>query len=217
MDKALFKDVMRANDIPATDSVTFRDRETAKNPFGYPVVVKPASLGSSVGISIVSDADEFAAAIDLAFVHDDKILVERYVRGREVECSVLGNEEPVASVPGEIVVLTGEWYDYEAKYAEGGMKLIAPADLEPEVAERVRELSLRAFQACGCAGMARVDCFVRDDNAVLVNELNTIPGFTSTSVYAKLFEASGIGYAALLSRLVEHALERHERRSRLKY
>ncbi len=217
MDKGLFKDVMRANEIPTTESVSFRTHHAVSNPFGFPVVVKPARLGSSVGISIASSPEEFTAATDLAFVHDDKILVERHVDGREVECSVLGNDEAIASVPGEIVVLTGEWYDYEAKYTDGGMKLIVPAPLDEAVAERVRDLSLRAFDACGCAGMARVDCFVRNDGSVLINELNTIPGFTATSVYAKLFEASGIDYPTLLSRLVEHAIERHERRNRLEH
>jgi len=217
MDKSLFKDVMKANGIPTTESVTFRDGDDTKNPFGFPVVVKPARLGSSVGISIAADANEFEAAAALAFAHDDKILVERYVSGREVECSVLGNDDPIASVPGEIVVLGEGWYDYEAKYSDGGMRLIAPADIGTNVAERVRELSLRAFHACDCAGMARVDCFVDENDVVLVNELNTIPGFTQTSVYSKLFEASGVDYPTLLSRLVEHALERYERRSRLEH
>jgi D-alanine-D-alanine ligase len=217
MDKSLFKDIMKANGIPTTESVTFRERDDVKNPFGFPVVVKPARLGSSVGITIAADVDEFDLAVALAFTHDDKILVERYVSGREVECSVLGNDDPIASVPGEIVVLGEGWYDYEAKYSDGGMRLVAPADVGPDVAERVRELSLRAFHACDCAGMARVDCFVDEDDVVLVNELNTIPGFTQTSVYSRLFEASGVDYPTLLSRLVEHALERYERRSRLEH
>lgn len=217
MDKALFKDVMRAHGIPTTESATFRANETVENPFGFPVVVKPARLGSSVGISIASDQTALDDAVRLARTHDDKILIERFVDGREIECSVLGNDDPIVSVPGEIVVLKGDWYSYEAKYTEGGMELVAPADLEPAVAERVRELSLRAFQACECAGMARVDSFVDADGTVLLNELNTIPGFTATSVYAKLFEASGLDYATLLGRLVEHALERHARRLALRH
>ncbi len=215
MDKALFKDVMCANGIPTTDSVTVRRGEPVDVDFPFPLVVKPARLGSSVGISIAADARELEAAVALARRHDDKILIERYVDGREVECSVLGNDEPEVSVPGEIVVLKGEWYDYEAKYSDGGMKLVAPAQLEPAVSERVRELSAAAFRACECAGMARVDCFVESDATVLVNELNTIPGFTATSVYTKLFDASGVDYCSVLGRLIDCALERHERRRTL--
>jgi D-alanine-D-alanine ligase len=137
--------------------------------------------------------------------------------GIEVECSVLGNEEPIASIPGEIVPLVSDWYDYAAKYDEGGMELVIPPRLEEATIARVQELAVAAFVASDCEGMARVDFFVREDGEVLVNELNTIPGFTATSVYAKLFEASGIPYAKLLDRLVELALERRDRRARLKY
>ena len=217
MDKALFKDVMRAREIPTTEGKAFAAADAVTNPFPYPVVVKPARLGSSVGISIAGDEEELLGAVELARAHDDKILVERFVEGREVECSVLGNDDPIVSVPGEIVVLKGDWYDYEAKYTEGGMQLVAPAQLEPALAEQVRETSLQAFQACECAGMARVDSFVTADGSVLLNELNTIPGFTATSVYAKLFEASGVDYASLLGRLVELALERHEQRLALRH
>jgi D-alanine-D-alanine ligase len=219
MDKDLFKAVMRANNVPVTRSVTVlaRARDRADNPFGYPVVVKPARLGSSVGISIVRAAAELPAALDLAFAHDEKVLIEEYVSGIEIECSVLGNDEPFASVVGEIVALKADWYDFASKYDEDGMELVAPARIPPAAAERAQELAVRAFVACDCEGMARVDMFLRDDGEVLVNELNTIPGFTSTSVYAKLFEASGIGYVELLRRLVELGLERHERRSRLRY
>ena len=215
MDKALFKDVMRANDIPTAESVTLRRGETLQSPFELPLVVKPARLGSSVGISIAATSEELEAAVELARKHDDKVLLERFVDGREVECSVLGNDDPDVSVPGEIIVLKGDWYDYEAKYTEGGMELIAPAELDNDVSARAQQLSVRAFEACECAGMARVDCFVEADGTVLVNELNTIPGFTSTSVYAKLFEASGVDYTSVLQRLIDCALERHERRSAL--
>jgi D-alanine-D-alanine ligase len=148
------------------------------------------------------------------------VLVEEFVPGVEVECGVLGNARPVASLPGEIVShgRTGaDWYDYSAKYDEGGMDLIVPPRLPQETIERVQELAVASFVAGECEGMARVDFFVRDDGEVLVNELNTIPGFTATSVYAKLFEASGIPYPELVDRLVELALERHERRSRLRF
>jgi D-alanine-D-alanine ligase len=219
MDKDLFKSVMRDKGIPVAASVTARrqHRDRVENPFGIPVVVKPARLGSSVGISIVRTPEELAPAVELAFEHDEKILVEEFLDGVEVECSVLGNEEPIASLPGEIVPLASDWYDYEAKYAEGGMDLVVPARVSDEAARRVQELAVAAFVASDCEGMARVDFFVRPDGDVVVNELNTIPGFTATSVYSKLFEASGIPYPELLDRLVELALERHERRAALRY
>jgi D-alanine-D-alanine ligase len=219
MDKDLFKAVMRDNGVPVTRSVTLRAGHTGRvdSPYGFPVVVKPARLGSSYGITIARTEGELRAGIELAFAHDDKVLLEEYVSGVEVECSVLGNEQPVASVPGEIVPLLADWYDYASKYEEGGMELVVPARIAPEQAERVRELAVAAFLASDCEGMARVDFFVRNDGEVLVNELNTIPGFTQTSVYAKLFEASGVPYADLLRRLVELALERHERRRALRY
>jgi D-alanine-D-alanine ligase len=219
MDKDLFKAVMRDKGIPVVESITVleRHRDRAENPFGYPVVVKPARLGSSVGISIAKTPEEFSRALDLAFEHDEKVLVEEHCAGVEVECSVLGNEEPIASIPGEIVPLVSDWYDYKAKYEEGGMDLVVPPRLDEATIARVQELAVAAFVASDCEGMARVDFFVSEDGKVLVNELNTIPGFTSTSVYAKLFEASGISYRELLDRLVELALERRERRERLKY
>lgn len=217
MDKDAFKAVMRDKGVPVVRSVTARTREAAENPFGYPVVVKPARLGSSYGISIVRAEAELGAALELAFAHDDKVLVEEFVRGIEVECSVLGNAEPVASMPGEIVPLLADWYDFASKYEEGGMELIVPARVDAGALERIRELAVAAFRACDCEGMARVDLFVAEGGELLVNELNTIPGFTSTSVYARLFEASGIPYTELLRRLVELALERHERRARLRY
>jgi D-alanine-D-alanine ligase len=219
MDKDLFKSVMRDKDVPVTRSVTLREGDPIENPFGYPVFVKPARLGSSVGVSKARNADELAAAVDLAFQHDEKVLVEEFVDGVEVECSVLGNREPIASIPGEIVshgFEGADWYDYSAKYDEGGMDLVVPPRLSDAQIERVQELAVRSFVASECEGMARVDFFVRNGD-VLVNELNTIPGFTATSVYAKLFDASGIPYGELLDRLIELALERHERRSRLKY
>jgi D-alanine-D-alanine ligase len=219
MDKDLFKAVMRAKDVPVVPSITVRrwQRDHVENPFGYPVVVKPARLGSSVGISIVRSYDELAAAIELAFEHDEKILLEEYVGGVEVECSVLGNEEPIASIPGEIVPLVSDWYDFSAKYDEGGMDLIVPPRIPADAIARVQELAVASFVASECEGMARVDFFVRQDGEVLVNELNTIPGFTATSVYAKLFEASGISYPELLDRLVDLALARRDRRARLRY
>jgi D-alanine-D-alanine ligase len=217
MDKDLFKAIMRDKGIPVTRNIILLDGAPAENPYDYPVFVKPARLGSSVGITKAHDEAELRAAVELAFRHDEKVLVEEFVRGTEVEVGVLGNRRPVASLVGEIAVTHNEWYDYSAKYDEGEMDLIVPARITAEQTARVQELAVAAFVATGCEGMARVDCFVSEDGEVLVNELNTIPGFTSTSVYAKLFDASGIPYPELLDRLVELALERHARRSRLAY
>ncbi len=220
MDKDIFKVVMRGAGIPVTRSVTLRRSSPIEHPFDYPVFVKPARLGSSVGISKVTGPEALEPAVALARRHDEKVLIEEFVDGVEVECGVLGNELPQASVPGEIVPHgfgDADWYDYSAKYDEGGMDLIVPPRISAEQVRRVQEISVDAFLAADCEGMARVDCFVTRAGDVLVNELNTIPGFTSTSVYAKLFEASGIAYGELLERLLELALERHERRSRLAY
>ena len=220
MDKDLFKAVCRDKGIPVTRSVTVRNGDQPDNPFGYPVFVKPARLGSSVGISKVGEEGELQDAVDLARRHDEKVLIEEFVSGVEVEVGVLGNKEPIASLPGEIVAhgFSGvDWYDYSAKYDEGGMDLVIPPRIPEDKSERVQQLAVEAFVATDCEGMARADCFVRDDGEVLVNELNTIPGFTATSVYAELFEKSGIPYPELLDRLVELALERHERRGKLEF
>jgi D-alanine-D-alanine ligase len=217
MDKDVFKSVMRDQGIPVTPNVTLRLGDEPRNPFGYPVFVKPARLGSSVGITKAHDDDELDEAVALAFQHDEKVLVEQFVSGIEVEVGVLGNRTPEASLPGEIVVTHNEWYDYEAKYDEGEMDLVVPARISPEQIARAQELAVRAFVATDCEGMARADMFVRDDGEVLVNELNTIPGFTATSVYARLFEASGIPYEDLLQRLADLAVERFERRRRLRF
>ena len=165
MDKDLFKAVMRANDIPVTRSVTVlaRARDRIEHPFELPVVIKPARLGSSVGITLARTAEELARGIDLAFEYDEKVLIEEYVSGIEVECSVLGNEEPLASLVGEIVPLKADWYDYASKYDDGGMDLVVPARITPEQAARAQELAVRSFVACDCEGMARVDMFVSDD------------------------------------------------------
>ena len=216
MDKDLCKAVLRDRGIPVARSVTLRDGDPPQHPFGYPVFVKPARLGSSVGITKAHDRDELEEAVALARRHDDKVLVEELLEGTEVECGVLGNRDPVSSAVGEIVA-HAEWYDWAAKYDEGGMDLVVPARIPDEVTERVRGLAVDSFVATECEGMARIDFFVGPDGAVVVNEINTIPGFTSTSVYAKLFEASGVPYPELLDRLIELALERHERRRVLRY
>jgi len=218
MDKDLFKAVLRDRGIPVARNETLRLGDEIRNPFGYPVFVKPARLGSSVGISKAHDEAELEAAVALARRHDEKVLVEEFVAGTEVECGVLGNVRPapLASVVGEIIP-HAEWYDYAAKYDAGGSDIIVPARITEETAARVQTLAVDSFIATECEGMARVDFFVREDGEVVVNEINTIPGFTSTSVYARLFEASGIPYGELLERLIELALERHDRRASLEY
>ena len=217
MDKDLFKKVLRDSGIPVARHVALRPGDTVENPFGYPCFVKPARLGSSVGISKVHDEAELRPALDLAFRHDEKVLIEEFLDGIEVEVGVLGNFEPIASLPGQIVPLGHEWYDYSSKYDAGGMDLLVPPDLPAHVLERVQTTAVEAFRVSECEGMARADCFVVDGERVVVNELNTIPGFTATSVYAKLFEASGIPYQQLLRRLIDLALERQQRRAKLQY
>ena len=220
MDKDLFKKVLRDSGIPVARHHAIRLGDPVENPFGYPVFVKPARLGSSVGISKVHDESELGPAVALARRHDEKVLVEEFVVGMEVECGVLGNRvpPPVASLPGRIDTLHHEWYDYASKYDEDGMALVVPPELPQETIELVQQRSVDAFVACECEGLARVDFFVREsDGEVVVNELNTMPGFTATSVYAKLFEASGVSYGELVDRLIQLALERHARRSSLEY
>jgi D-alanine-D-alanine ligase len=216
MHKVLFKDLMAAAGVPQVDYVALRQDEdsSAVARLGLPVFVKPARLGSSVGISKVSEEGELAGALQAAFVHDPLVIVEAMSHGMEVECAVLGDARGLeVSVPGEIVI-EAEWYDYEAKYEPGGMELVVPARVPEKVRGRVAQLAVEAFRRSGCSGMARCDFFVEQpegDARVLLNELNTIPGFTSTSVYAKLFEESGVPYARVLDRLLAVAIERHKR------
>ena len=217
MDKDLFKKVLRDSGIPVARHLALRPGDPVESPFDYPCFVKPARLGSSVGISKVHDESELGPAVELAFRHDEKVLIEEFLDGIEVEVGVLGYFEPVASLPGQIVPLGHEWYDYASKYDDGGMDLVVPPELPPDVIEQVQRTAVEAFRVTECEGMARADCFVVDGNRVVVNELNTIPGFTATSVYAKLFEASGVPYRQLLGRLIELALERQKRRAKLQY
>jgi D-alanine-D-alanine ligase len=218
------KAVFRAHGLPIVPHVVLRDHEWAAEPgpwrqrvldeLGFPCFVKPANLGSSVGISKVTGPRELDAAIDTAFAHDRKILVERGVAGREIEVSVLGNDAPEASVPGEI--LPGrEWYDYAAKYTDGVAKLLIPAPMSAALAADFRRLAVAAFRAIDAAGLARVDFFLDTDDEIWVNEINTIPGFTRFSAYPRLWEASGLSYPALVDRLIALALERHARKRRL--
>src|SRR5512143_958879 len=222
MDKALMKALFARAGLPQVDYRVLlrRDRDAERrvlDDLGLPVFVKPANLGSSVAVSKVKSADALGPALDAAFAYDRKALVEKGVAAREVEVSVLGNDEPLASVPGEIAP-DREFYDYDSKYAaESRTELLIPAPLEPAVSEQVRRLAAAAFQAVDAAGYARVDFFVeRPGGRLLVNEINTIPGFTSISMYPKLWEASGLGYPDLLARLVALGLERHAARAALR-
>jgi D-alanine-D-alanine ligase len=212
LDKLTLKRLFAEAGIPqvefaAAGEAGWRERCEA---MGLPLWVKPSRMGSSVGINKVEDLADLEAAVGLARRHDPRVIVEASAEGREVECSVLGNESPLTSLPGEIVA-NAEWYDFEAKYEEGGMELRVPAPIAAAESERVRELATTTFALAGCSGLARCDFFVAPGGAVLVNEINTMPGFTETSVYAKLLEASGVGYTNLCDRLVELAVERHQR------
>ncbi len=212
MDKLTLKRLFAERGIPQVDFATVGEEgwRSRCEAMGLPLWVKPSRMGSSVGITRVTDLDELDAAVELARRHDPRVIVEASARGREVECSVLGNESPLTSSPGEIVA-NAEWYDFEAKYEQGGMELLVPAPITASETARVRELAAATFALAGCSGLARCDFFVEPDGEVLVNEINTMPGFTETSVYAKLLEASEIGYPELCDRLVELAVERYER------
>ena len=209
MDKVVFKEVLAAAGVPQVRYVAVREgtAPAGVEELGLPVFVKPARLGSSVGIAKVTSARELEPALEAAFAHDPLVIVEAFSEGLEVECSVMGNRDPAVSVPGEIVLTSADWYDYEAKYAPGGMELVVPARIPPDVAERVRALARETYLRAGVTGFARADFFVEGDR-VLVNELNTIPGFTATSVFPKLWEASGVGFPELCDRLLGYALER---------
>jgi D-alanine-D-alanine ligase len=217
MDKDVAKRLMRDGGLPIARFLSFAQGDAPAfdavvAELGRPVFVKPARLGSSVGISKAGTREEFAEAIAEAFRHDRKILVEEYVHGREIECGVLEGEDGslVASLPGEIVPSNRHgFYTYEAKYLdEEGASIKVPADLAPEVSDKVRNLSIEAFRALGCEGLARIDFFLREDGKLVVNEVNTLPGFTNISMYPKVMEALGISHAALVDRLIRHALAR---------
>jgi D-alanine-D-alanine ligase len=212
MDKLTLKRLFAAAGVPqvAFTAVEGPDWWGRCEQLGLPLWVKPSRLGSSVGITRVDGLERLDEAVELALRHDPRVIVEASARGREVECSVLGNEAPETSLPGEIVA-HADWYDFEAKYTEGGMELRVPAPIEEVASARVRELAAAVFALAGCSGLARCDFFVEPDGEVLVNEINTMPGFTETSVYAKLWEATGIAYPDLCDRLVELALERHRK------
>jgi D-alanine-D-alanine ligase len=223
MDKAMAKTVLAANGIPQTEWLALQEHEIQADPelvvkrvvaqLDLPVFVKPANMGSSVGVSRASDKAELIDALATALRYDELVVIEEAVTAREIELSVLGNVELDVSVPGEIVP-AADFYDYEDKYVDGSAQLIIPAELPPGVAERMEELAIAAYRALRVEGMARADFLYEEGGrGPLLNELNTIPGFTPISMYPKLWEASGLSYGALIDRLVELAIERHERRS----
>ena len=223
MDKDVTKRLLREAGIPIARFIVATRYSQKEIGFDYaqkhlslPLFVKPANLGSSVGIHKVKDRQEFESAVRDAFNYDNKILIEECIDGREIECSVLGNDNPIASVAGEILP-RHEFYSYEAKYLdENGAVLEIPARLPPEISGRIRDLAIKTFSVLCCEGMARVDFFLKNSREIIVNEINTIPGFTTISMYPKLWEATGISYNELIDKLIELAIERFEREKRLK-
>jgi D-alanine-D-alanine ligase len=228
MDKDVMKRLFREAEIPIGKFITIKSHEKIpsfaeiKNKLGAPFFIKPANMGSSVGISKVHDEAELAAALKDAFLYDTKIIIEEFIQGREIECAVLGNEEPAASVPGEIIP-SHEFYSYDAKYLdEKGAALEIPAKIDDATKKRIQELAVKVFQVLCCEGLSRVDFFLKGDGSasqpfeIIVNEINTMPGFTKISMYPKMWEASGIGYSELITRLIELAVSRFEKERKLK-
>lgn len=221
MDKDVMKRLLTQAGIPVAKFLVFNlldqiDFDLVKKKLGLPIFIKPANLGSSVGVHKVKNKAQFGKAIQNAFTYDSKILVEEYIKGREIECSVLGNENPIASFPGEVIP-TCEFYSYEAKYIdENGALLKIPAKLPPFTIKKIQDLAIKTFKALCCEGMGRVDMFLTDKGKIYVNEINTIPGFTKISMYPKLWEVSGISYTELIGRLIQLAIERFNRERALK-
>lgn len=222
MDKDVMKRLLEHSGIPVAPFVVVEgkaggyDYDELVERLGTTLFVKPANLGSSVGVSKTKNRGEFEEAVKEAFRYDEKIIIESFIEGREIECSVLGNENPLASVPGEIIP-KHEFYSYQAKYIdENGAELIIPAQLEKETIARIQTMAIRAFKVLCCRGMARVDMFLTGEGEIKVNELNTIPGFTDISMYPKLWEESGMSFTELISRLIELAVESHTTRAGLK-
>lgn len=221
MDKDIMKRLLRDAGLPISKFVICRkhapvDFDTAAEKLGLPMFVKPANMGSSVGVHKVTDKASYDAALTDAFCYDVKVLVEEFIDGREVECGVLGNEAPDASVVGEIVP-THDFYSYDAKYIdEDGAALNIPADIPEEMSEQIRDIAIKTFQVLECEGLARVDCFLKADGSIYVNEINTMPGFTKISMYPMLWGESGVSYSDLITRLIELAIERHAREAELR-
>ena len=218
MDKIVFKEVLAAAEVPQVGYLAVRETAWQDTPdavrasleeLGLPLFVKPARLGSSVGISKVSGAEELDGALETAFHHDGRVIAEAFSPGIEVECAVTGNGEPEASLPAEVVLQGADWYDYEAKYSPGGVELEIPARVDGAVIAEIQALARETFVRVGCSGLARVDFFVEDGGRVLVNELNTLPGMTATSGFPKMWEASGRPFPSVCDRLLELGLERY--------
>lgn len=220
MDKDVMKRLLRDAGIPIGKFLVATEEgpvayEKAKKELGLPLFIKPANLGSSVGVSKVTNAEDYKRATEEAFTYDSKIIIEEFIKGREIECAVLGNERPTASVPGEVIVHS-DFYSYEAKYIdENGASLQIPADIPKDIAEKIKELAVQTFKVLGCEGMGRVDSFLTEDGHIFVNEINTIPGFTNISMYPKMWEASGISYSDLIDTLIGLAIERFEKQKKL--
>ena len=220
MDKEITKRILRDVSIPIGKFITLRFDEKInfkiiKRELGLPLFIKPANMGSSVGINKVRNEIEFKKAIVEAFKYDTKIIIEENIPGREIECAVLGNEHPMASLPGEIIA-NQDFYSYNAKYIDAGSVPVIPAKIDKKTTKRIQELAIKTFLALNCEGMSRVDFFLKKNGAVLVNEINTIPGFTNISMYPKLWEASGIPVPKLLDKLIELAIKRFKREQKLK-
>jgi D-alanine-D-alanine ligase len=220
LDKEVMNKLLREAGIPIGKFITKKigdslDFKKIKKELGLPMFIKPANLGSSVGINKARNENEFRKAVSEAFKFDTKILIEEFIDAREIECAVLGNDHPMASIPGEIIA-NQEFYSYNAKYIDAGSVAEIPAKIDKKTAKKVQELAIRTFQALNCEGMGRVDCFLKKNGEVLVNEINTIPGFTDISMYPKLWEASGIPQTKLLDRLIDLAIERFSKEQKLK-
>lgn len=222
MDKDVMKRLLRDAGIPIGKYISIHgienapDFTTVQSQLGTPLFIKPANLGSSVGISKASTETEYQAALQLAFQFDTKVIVEEFIQAREIECAVLGNQNPIASIPGEVIAHK-DFYSYEAKYLDSqGSRTEIPANLDQATQQRVQELAVKSFKVLCCEGLGRVDLFLTPDNRLLVNEINTMPGFTKISMYPKMWDYSGIPYPELLDRLIGLAIERFERESRLR-
>jgi len=223
MDKDVTKRLLRDVGVPIAKFVVVHawEREqcnfiSTSQELGLPLFIKPANTGSSVGVSKINNETDFESALDKAFEFDNKVLIEEFIQGREIECSVLGNEVPIASGVGEVITQR-DFYSYEAKYIdENGALLEIPANIPVKLVESIQEMAIKTFKILCCEGMARVDFFLTKDNKLIVNEVNTIPGFTNISMYPKLWEISGISYSQLIDRLIQLALDRHARDKRLR-
>ncbi len=223
MDKDIMKKLMDFADIQNAEFYTFINRaesnpsfETVEKALGMPVFIKPANMGSSVGVSKANSKEEFEKYLALAYQFDHKVIVEKYIKGREIECAVLGNEKPKASIPGEIVA-HHEFYSYDAKYIdEKGASLLIPAKMEEQTIKKVQAIAVKTFQALNCEGLGRVDMFITENDNIFVNEINTLPGFTKISMYPKLWAETGIAYKDLISELIELAIDRHGKDKALK-